>query len=401
MSRTYDVMVAGHLCLDMIPRFRATGATRIDEIMRPGKLVQVEGATLSTGGPVSNTGIGLKILGNDVCFSARVGDDVLGKLTVDMLKGSGNAAGIRPQPGSASSYTVVVAPPNIDRIFLHNPGTNNEFCADDLDPNLIAQCRLFHFGYPPLMRRMYENEGKELQRVFQIAKEAGATTSCDMALPDPASESGQAPWARILDNILPYVDIFLPSAEEAFYMLEPDDFLDMKQQHAGADLIDFLGPDDYGRLADKLLTIGAAMTSLKSGHRGFYLRTASKKRFDEMGAARPGDAEAWDNRELWCPAFSAPNLASATGSGDSSIAGFLTAFLKGLPPEDALRYANCLGWENVQELDAISGVQTWERTAEILATDMAQNELDLSGAGWQFDKTLRLWASPRDRQALA
>ena len=41
MSRDFDVMVAGHLCLDIIPRFHDSGARKLEEIMRPGKLVNV------------------------------------------------------------------------------------------------------------------------------------------------------------------------------------------------------------------------------------------------------------------------------------------------------------------------------------------------------------------------
>ncbi len=69
-QRSYDIMVAGHLCLDIIPRFADTGATKIQEVMRPGKLVNVDKAIVSTGGPVSNTGINMKTLGGNVCFCA-------------------------------------------------------------------------------------------------------------------------------------------------------------------------------------------------------------------------------------------------------------------------------------------------------------------------------------------
>ncbi len=396
MSRPYDVMIAGHVCFDIIPRFPDTGAKTMGEIMRPGKLVQMDAVTMSTGGPVSNTGIGLKLLGNNVCFNARTGEDEIGRLTMDYLQRSGNAAGIHAVPGSSSSYTVVIAPPGIDRIFLHHPGTNNEYSADDLDPALISQCKHFHFGYPPLMRRMFENEGRELQRVFQIAKEAGATTSCDMALPDPASVSGKAPWAKILANILPYVDVYLPSAEETFYMLEPEAFLSLKEHHQGADLIDFMTPDDYGRLSGKLLDLGCKMTSMKSGHRGYYFRTGNKKNFDGMGAARPGDADNWSDRELWCPAFAAPNLASATGSGDSSIAGFITGFLRGLTLEETLKYANILGWQNVQTLDALSGIGSWEDSGALLAKKMPMIDVHIDAPGWTWREALGLWSGPRD-----
>ena len=43
MSRPYDVMIAGHLCIDIIPIIPDTGASQISEIMRPGKLINVKG----------------------------------------------------------------------------------------------------------------------------------------------------------------------------------------------------------------------------------------------------------------------------------------------------------------------------------------------------------------------
>ena len=228
MNNSYDIMIAGHLCLDIIPLFPDTGNRDISDIMRPGKLVNIEKAKISTGGPVSNTGLSLKKLGLNVCFCSCIGDDQFGKITFDILSHSGNADGVKVLKDQASSYTVVVAPPGIDRIFLHNPGTNNIFCANDLDIDLIRQCKHFHLGYPPLMKKMFATEGEELARIFKIAKEAGATTSCDMTLPDPSSASGKASWRKILKNILPYVDIYVPSIEETFYMLYPEEFLDMK-----------------------------------------------------------------------------------------------------------------------------------------------------------------------------
>lgn len=366
MKKTYDVMVAGHLCLDIIPLFPDTGVRKIDEILCPGKLVNVENAMISTGGPVSNTGINMKTLGNKVCFCACVGDDILGQLTVDLLKTSGNAEGIHPLTSAASSYTVVVAPPGIDRIFLHNPGTNNYFGPENFDPKLIQQCRHFHLGYPPLMDRMFANEGKELAEIFKIAKEAGATTSCDMTLPDPASPSGKAPWRKILENILSYIDIYVPSIEETFYMLYPQEFLKMKAEHNNAELIDYITPEQYSSIADEVLSMGAKMVTLKSGRRGFYIKTASKNTFKDLGAAKPRDANNWSDRELWAPAYKVEKFGSATGSGDSSIAGLLTGYLKGLTIEESLKYATCMGYQNVCVLDAVSGIKDWQTTTDMI-----------------------------------
>jgi sugar/nucleoside kinase (ribokinase family) len=394
MERPHDIMVAGCLCLDVIPCFPETGATRISDLMRPGKLVNIEKAKISTGGAVSNTGLNMKRLGMDVSFCARLGDDVFGRITTDLLRGHGELAGMHAVEGAASSYSVVIAPPSIDRIFLHHPGTNDSFGPEDLDPELIAQCKHFHFGYPPIMRRFFEDDGETLTRLFQIAKEAGATTSCDMTLPDPASASGQAPWRRILEKVLPYVDIFLPSVEEVFYMLEPKGFLARKAQHADDVLIDHIHPDEYSGFARTLLDMGAKMTTLKSGHRGMYLRTASAEAFNGFGAAEPGDRMNWAGRELWIPALKPKPSPSATGSGDSAIAGFLTAFLRGESVERALRYAVCLGWANLSQLDAVSGIPSWEETVALADSDLPLVDANVDGAGWRWSAADKLFHGP-------
>jgi sugar/nucleoside kinase (ribokinase family) len=389
-------MIAGHLCIDIIPRFPDTGLRNISDIMRPGKLVNVGDAKISTGGPVSNTGLNMKTLGSKVCFCACAGDDTLGKLTVDILKASGNAEGIGVMSGQSSSYTIVVAPPNIDRIFLHNPGTNNYFGSENLNPKLIQQCRHFHFGYPPLMGRMFADEGRELEKIFKTAKDSGATTSCDMTLPDPSSPSGKAPWRKILQRILPYIDIHLPSIEETFYMLWPEEFLARKAKHNNAELINYITPQEYSKTADEILAMGAKMTALKSGHRGFYVKTGSKEGFAKMGEAKPKDFDNWSNRELWAPAFVVDNFGSATGSGDSSIAGFLSAFLRGLSIEDALKYATCVGLQNVRVLDAVSGIKTWDETTRMIKENMPMIDAHIESGGWKYAKDYALWAGPSD-----
>ena len=99
-----------------------------------------------------------------------------------------------------TSYSVVLAIPGIDRIFLHDPGANVTFSGSDLDFEAIKGADLFHFGYPTLMRRMYQNQGEELARMFRRIKEGGTAISLDMAAIDPSSEAagrtGKGFWKR-------------------------------------------------------------------------------------------------------------------------------------------------------------------------------------------------------------
>ena len=390
-TRPTDVAVAGHICLDIIPRFPEGVGKTIEEIMRPGKLVNVEEAAISTGGPVSNTGIALTILGMSVDFMAQVGDDYFGEAIISRLKKSGHSEGVKIAKGQNSSYTIAIAPPGIDRIFLHNPGTNNTFTCDSVDANLVKNAKLFHLGYPPLMRGLYSNDGEELVKTFRKAKEAGATTSLDMSLPDPTTESGRVNWDLVLKRTLPYVDIFLPSIEEALFMFEKDRFIELKKQTNGAEVLNLLKGSDYTRLAEVSLSYGARIAALKSAHRGFYMKTGSKEKLAAMGPAQPGDMDNWVDRELWCPAYHVPKIASATGSGDSSIAGFLNAYLRGESIERTLQFANCVGYQNLFELDALSGIKTWEETVAMVEGNLPQNELDPETAGWNWDSSWRIW----------
>ena len=396
-QRDIEAIVAGHVCLDIIPRFPGRAVSPQD-VFTPGKLTNVEEAAISTGGAVSNTGIALAKLGVKPTLAARVGRDDFGRLIRERLARFANTEGLVESPAGHSSYTCVIAPPGIDRIFFHCPGANDEFGPEDLPQELCARAKLFHFGYPPLMRRMYADGGSELAELFRKAQSAGATTSLDMALPDPQSESGRVDWRALLQRLLPHVDLFHPSIEEALFMAERAKRDQLKAQAAGRDLIDLLDGRDYSALSSLFLAWGAAIVSLKSGPRGFYLRSAARMRLEAMGAARPADLDNWTSREIWSPAFRPPPTGSATGSGDSALAGFLTAFLRGETIESAAACANAMGYQNLHALDAVSGIADWPTTLRIAGDrSLPRLPFSLHSPGWRFDPRQSLWLGPADR----
>ena len=200
MEKIKQALVAGHICLDVIPNLDQLPTGAFAGLFQPGHLVTVGTASFATGGPVSNTGLALHILGIPTRLVGKVGADSFGKIICDLVdrRDPNLTGGIVVDAGEATSYTIIISPPGVDRIFLHCPGANDTFSAADIDFNLVAQADLFHFGYPPIMRRMYEADGEGLAAVFRRAKETGVTTSLDMAFPDPSAPGGQADWRRIL-----------------------------------------------------------------------------------------------------------------------------------------------------------------------------------------------------------
>ncbi len=393
-----EAVVAGHICLDIIPTL--VGST---VMLTPGRLIEAGEAVLSTGGSVSNTGLALQKLGLSTRLMGKVGVDLFGQAIVQILESFdvGLARGMVVVPGESSSYSVIISPPQTDRVILHSPGCNDTFGAEDVRYDMIERAGLFHFGYPPLMARMYQNNGVELVDIFRRAKASGVTTSLDFSMPDPTSVAGQADWHAILAAVLPYVDIFSPSVEELLLILRRPLF--EKLSHKSSAFLDLLLPDVVSELGSILLDMGAKIVGLKAGHRGLYLRTANITALEQMGRAQPGKPAAWANRELWAPCFST-RVVGTTGSGDATIAGFLFGLMRGMSPEATLSAACAVGACSVEAADAVSGITSWpailERIAagwpRLLLKGKHKSPLDMQHFGWQWHEFQEVWIGSAD-----
>ncbi|MEF3302039.1 carbohydrate kinase family protein [Paenibacillus sp. GYB003] len=387
-ERQADVIVAGHICLDMIPDM---GAVKLSSLGVPGALVNVGGMVLATGGTVANSGLALHRLGVAVKLMGKVGDDPLGRIIVEALRmhGPDVADGMIVGRGEQSSYSVVLSPRGADRVFLHCPGTNDTFAADDVASDSLGGAKLFHFGYPPLMKRMYENGGSELAKLLAKAKAKGLTVSLDMSRPDPDSPAGKVDWRGVLRNALPHVDLFLPSWEETLFMLDA----------GGGDKAAGEGPsgERLAELSGRLLEMGAAVVGIKIGEEGLYVRTtANRERMRASGACAPGETDDWTARELLAPCF-ATEAVGTTGAGDSTIAGFLCGLLHGLPLERTMTAAVGVGACSVEALDATSGVRSWTDTLRRIDAGWGRRTPAVPLSGWTRSGDGGMWIGPYDK----
>lgn len=392
MDMPKHAVVAGHICLDVIPDLGHLESGIFTDLFQPGHLITVGRAHYSTGGPVSNTGLALQHLGIPTQLIAKTGDDAFGQVIRDLIAERDSALnrGIVVDPGAVTSYSVIISPPGIDRIFLHCPGANDSFGVEDVNLDLVLQADLFHFGYPPIMKHMYQNEGDELATIFRRVKATGITTSLDMAFPDPASEGGQVNWRRILQKTLPSVDIFVPSIEEILFMLRRDTFTSMQ---ALGDLLDHITPTLLSSVSEELMAMGAKIVLLKLGHQGAYLRTAPQGVLPQLGRAAAHDLSGWGNLTAWAPCFEA-NVVGTTGAGDATIAGFLGGMLRDMSAFEALTMGVAVGACNVETSDALSGLRTWDVTRQRIAAGWSRRPLDLSADAWQHDEYTGIWFQP-------
>ncbi|MCF0143381.1 MAG: carbohydrate kinase family protein [Parasporobacterium sp.] len=368
MSDFSKIIAAGHICLDITPVFpdRAEAAAPGD-LLIPGKLIHMENANVSTGGSVANTGLALKLLGNDVTLMGKVGDDAFGKL-LEQLAAEHGAGGLLVDSESSTSYSVVLAMPGIDRIFLHHPGANDTFCSADIPDEALEEAVLFHFGYPSLMKRMYENNGEELAQILSKIKSKGIAVSLDFAAIDPTSEAGRADWIAILSKALHFVDFFVPSFEELCFMLDREKYNELC---ASGDVAEHLDIDrDVRPLAEKCLSLGCGAVLIKCGTAGMYWATGDMK---NTGGRLDIDKSAWAHKSGFQPCFKAERVCSASGAGDTSIAAFLTAMVRGKSPEACAALAAAEGACAVTTYDALSGLKPIEELEEKIAAGWALN----------------------------
>lgn len=350
------IIAAGHICIDITPVFpSSTKYDFISQLLVPGKLIQMNQADVHTGDSVANTGLALKKLGANVQLMGKVGNDAFGSMIQGILDGYG-AGGLIVDDTSSTSYSVVLAIPGIDRIFLHNPGANNTFVSRDIPEEALEDAALFHFGYPPLMKSVYENNGAELVHIFRQMKDHGIATSLDLAAVDPNSEAGKGDWSAILSNVLPYTDFFVPSFEELCFMLDRPLYDQLAA--AGADMTAHLDLERYVRpLADRCLAMGCKVVLIKCGTSGMFYCTGNEESIKAVGHRLELNSELWAEKTGIQPCFKADQVLSGTGAGDTSIAAFLLSVMQGKAPKDCVALAAAEGACAVTAYDALSGLK--------------------------------------------
>jgi sugar/nucleoside kinase (ribokinase family) len=372
--KNQKAIVAGHICIDITPIFPEEKKEALANLFVPGKLIHTKEANVHTGGAVANTGLAMKLLGSDVRLIGKIGNDAFGGMVRDILKHYHASEKLIVSNEVSTSYSIVIAPPGIDRIFLHNPGANDSFQSEDITEEVLMDTALFHFGYPTLMKSMYQNEGKELTELFRKVKSFGVATSLDLAAIDAESEAGKVDWIEILTQVLPYVDFFVPSVEELCFMLDRPLYNEWMKKANGADVTGLLDiAKDIKPLASKCLSMGVKVLLLKCGAPGMYYKTASVDVIKNSGEKLGIDYADWADREGFEKSYIPDKVLSGTGAGDTSIAAFLASMLQGYRFDECIQLASATGASCVEAYDALSGLKSFDELKDKIKRGWKKN----------------------------
>lgn len=353
-------VVAGHICVDITPAIQSEKVANLNEIVIPGKIIPAGDISISTGGAVANTGLAMKIFGTDVTLMGKVGRDDFAGIIMGLLRKYGYEGKLLVSDENTTSYSIILAIPGIDRIIFHNPGANDVFYLKDLDLAAIQKADLFHFGYPPIMRSMYENDGAELVKMFQTVSEMGVLTSLDLAMIQEQSDAGRADWNTILSRVLPYTDFFVPSIEELLLMTDREKYHRILEKSRDGDIVEVISfEEDVKPLAEKCLKMGAGCVLIKCGAPGLYYKTAASGLAEKLSEKLERDCSDWADKEGFEASYVPDKVRSGLGAGDTTIGAFLSALLQGYSMKRCLQLATATGASCVETYDALSGLRSF------------------------------------------
>jgi sugar/nucleoside kinase (ribokinase family) len=301
MTPTADVLCAGIIVADHV-------CHPVSHVPAAGELVMTDKMLLTIGGCAANVAVDLGKMEVGAAVVGRVGDDVFGRIVVDMLRNHGvDTSAIQSTPGSDTSQTLIVNVAGQDRRFIHTFGANAFFRAADFPLERVRQSKVLYLGGYLVMPQIIQ---EELVPVFAAARERGVKTVLDVVVPGP----GQ--YLSHLDRLLPQVDVFMPNSHEAGLMT---------------------GESDPLKQAEVFRRLGAKTVVITLGGDGSVLVS--------------------DRARIRAGVFSVP-FVDGSGGGDAFAAGIICGLLRDLGPEDCLRLASALGASCVRDVGTTTSVFT-------------------------------------------
>ena len=282
-DKPFDIAIVGELNLDLI-------LYGLPLVMEAERDLLGTGFTSTLGSSSGIVAHNAATLGMRVRFATMVGDDDFGRIALGRLQQAGVDTSCTIVDANTATGVTILLPHGDERHSLTYLGTIASLTVDHLDRQRLAQARHFHISSLFLQTGLHAG----IVDLVRFLKSSGLTVSLD------TNDDPQCKWASPLYEVLPYIDVFLPSEREICLMA------------GGAPLDDALE-----QFAPRVPTI-----VVKRGRRGCRVRHLDQV-FNVAGVTvSPVDT---------------------IGAGDSFDAGFLSCWLRGLDLAVCARAGNITG----------------------------------------------------------
>lgn len=302
---TFDAIFVGLTILDIAGR-------PVDAIPDGGGVAFIDEIRMNPAGTASGALMNARKLGLKCATVACVGEDEKGDFIIDFYKRMGiDCSLIQRTREALTSATILPIRSNGERPALHARGASDYLFVSDEQFDAATNARFLHHGGTGLLNAMDQGQSAKL---LAHAKSRGLTTTFDLIAPNENT-------LGLLKDLLPHVDYFMPSFEEA------------------AQISEITEPADISKFFKDL---GATNCIFKWGEKGSYVSTP--------------------DRDFRIPAFNV-SVSDTTGCGDSYCGGFIAGLAKGDTLEEACRLAT-----------AVSGLVATGLGSDAVLRDLAHAE---------------------------
>jgi len=313
MNDRFDCVVCGELCVDLAIR-------PIDHKtpLAGRTLVAVDPIQPGGGGIVPNSGIAMSRLGLKTAAFGCVGRDAFGDFLEQLLTSERiDASCLTRHKDLPTSTTAILIGADGEHTFAYYNGASRAFTRDIILKrlDLFSRSKFALFGYYGLMPKLEE----ELPAVLQQVRARGCRTAMDAA--------GGGGRMQPLERILPYLDIYVPSREEAVAQTGLHEPREIVEAFRG------LAPD--------------ALLGVKLGAEGALVSPAANQ-WIKVDAVEPLGP-----------------VIDTTGAGDCFYAGLIAGLARGWNVQDAAKLGAAAGACAVTKIGAVAGIRDLKTTVEI------------------------------------
>lgn len=315
---TLDFSAVGFLVLDVLGR-------PADEMPPAGGAIFVEEITTTVAGTAGGTAVDCALLGLKGRIVARVGRDSMGDYLISQMAEFGlNVDQVQRDDKYQTSASMLPIRTNGARSAFFVPGASRTFALDAEQSKAALDARFVHLGGTGLLDSF---DGEPSVQFLRQARQLGRTTIFDLILADAGTIAKVEP-------LLPFIDYFVPSIEEASAMA---------------------GLENPETVAKWFKDHGVKNVILTLGEDGVYV-----------------DPEA--SEAFFLPAH-AINVADTTGCGDSFTAGVITGLSKGWDIRECARFASATAALVAQGLGSQGALSSFDETLR------AMHSMPLRGSG--------------------
>ena len=284
MKKEFDVIIVGELNVDLI-------LDEIEKFPEIGKEVLANRMTLTLGSSSAIFASNISSLGAKVAFLGKIGKDKFGEVVIESLQRSQVDVSMIKEDAEVGTGATVILNVQEDRANTTYLGAMDLLTIQDISEDDLSRAKHLHFS----TYFMQPGLRKDIGRLFRTAQHLGLTTSFDMQW-DPQEE-----WDLDYEEILPYVDVFLPNEKELMFLSGKNNL---------SEAINFIK-----KYTDILV--------IKRGNQGSMV---------------------WYRDEILDrPAFINQSVVDAIGAGDSFNAGFIYKFIKGHTIPECQEFGNLTG----------------------------------------------------------